>query len=101
MSTTSIVWFRSDYYYNNLFIINTRKENILIPKVGDSIGYFSEKDYRKATFRVKGNDKRFKTALLNYIVIKVTYTPAFNEWECIIEPTARSLARLLSIIKTK
>jgi hypothetical protein len=89
------VWFRN---HDNqlLFVLNTCKEIPTVPMIGDNIKV-SDKDFSKATFRVKphGNIGIY----LDFTVVSRTYSIPSKEWELICEPTPKSLLYLLQKVK--
>lgn len=95
------VWFRCDRKNENMFVLNSSKEMDYVPMVGDIIET-NNKDFQKATFRVKPWRKGISkdSVYLNFKVVSRKYDTSSNEWELICEPTIDSVLLLLREIKT-
>ena len=97
------VWFRCDRKNENMFVLNSSKEMDYVPMVGDIIET-NNKDFQKATFRVKpwGKEKGIikDSVYLNFKVVIRKYNTSSNEWVLICEPTIDSVLLLLGKIKT-
>ena len=98
------VWFRCDRKNNKMFVLNSCKEMDYVPMVGDIIET-NNKDFQKATFRVKPFRKekgRIKDSVfLNFKVVSRKYSTNVDEWEMISEPTIDSLLFLLENINAR
>ena len=98
------VWFRCDRKNEKMFVLNSLKEMDYVPMVGDIIET-NNKDFQKATFRVKpwrNFEKSIKDSIyLSFKVVSRTYSTGFNEWELICEPTTKALLFLLEKIKAR
>jgi len=92
------VWFRCDRKNDKMFVLNSSKEMDYVPMVGDIIET-NNKDFQKATFRVKPWRKEKgiikDSVYLNFKVVSRKYATNFNKWELICEPTTEALLFLL------
>ena len=92
------VWFRCDRKNDKMFVLNSSKETDCVPMVGDIIET-NNKDFQKATFRVKPWRKEKgiikDSVYLNSKVVSRKYSTNFKESELICEPTTDALLFLL------
>jgi len=89
-----------------MFVLNTNRDLDYVPLVGDIIKT-TNKDFQKATFRVKpfSGDKNYRiirnNVVIDFHIISRKFDLKLNEWELICEPTPDSLLFLLKEIKVK
>jgi hypothetical protein len=104
MKVMTKVWFRCNGKNETLFRLNSCREIDYVPMVGDII-QTSNKDFQKATYRVKPFNKEKGIAkdavCLDFKVVKRTYCTSIKEWELICEPTSDSLLFLLKKLDTR